>query len=121
MEEDEVGMMALEDAKQKELGVVWMMEVLRVQEAEEEVDLVESPVETEVEGAAVADLCCGVQQPIATEGIDIQLCMCVWVISFFIGGTQVVSCSSVPQVLVVYLVRVVNFKKLMLVQYLKTW
>jgi hypothetical protein len=34
--------MVLEDAKQKELGVVWMMEVLRVRvEAEAEVDLVE--------------------------------------------------------------------------------
>lgn len=41
--------MVLEDAKQKELGVVWMMGVLRVQvEAEAEVDLVERVVETEV-------------------------------------------------------------------------
>jgi hypothetical protein len=41
--------MVLEDAKQKELGVVWMMEVLRVRvEAEAEVDLVESLAETEV-------------------------------------------------------------------------
>ena len=41
--------MVLEDAKQKELGVVWMMEVLRVRvEAEAEVDLVERLAETEV-------------------------------------------------------------------------
>jgi hypothetical protein len=41
--------MVLEDAKQKELGVVWMMGVLRVQvEDEAEVDLVERVVETEV-------------------------------------------------------------------------
>lgn len=45
-EEDGVGRMVLVDANQKELDVVWMMEVLR--EAEAEVDPVERLVETEV-------------------------------------------------------------------------
>lgn len=49
VEEEGVERMVPVDVNQKESGVVWMMEVLRVQvEAEAEVDLVENQVETEV-------------------------------------------------------------------------
>lgn len=49
VEEEGVERMVLVDANQKESGVVWKMEVLRVQvEAEAEVDLVEKQVEAEV-------------------------------------------------------------------------
>lgn len=49
VDEGEVGRMVLVDANRKELGVAWMMEVLRVWvEAEVEVDLEERLAEAEV-------------------------------------------------------------------------